>query len=64
MKDEDKSQAQLICELRQMRQRVTRLERERAQYKQMAETDPYYNTPEMFASVDAVTERASTAMKH
>ncbi len=57
MKDEDKSQAQLICELRQIRQQTARLERERAQYKQMAETGPYYNTPEMFASVDAVTER-------
>ena len=57
MKDEHKTQAQLISELRQARQHVTRLERECAQYKQMAESDPYYNTPEMFASVDAVTER-------
>ena len=57
MKDEDKTQAQPISELRQMRQRVARLERERVQYKRMAETDPYYNSPDMFASVDAVTER-------
>ena len=57
MKDEHKTQAQLISELRQARQHVTRLERECAQYKQMAESDPYYNTPEMFDSVDAVTER-------
>ena len=57
MKDEDKNQAQLIRELRQMRQRVASLERERAQFKRMAETDPYYNSPDMFASADAVTER-------
>ena len=57
MKDGDKTQAQLIGELRQMRPRVASLERERAQYKRMAETDPYYNSPEMFASADAVTER-------
>ena len=50
-------QAQLIGELRQMRQRVASLERERVQFKRMAETDPYYNSPEMFASADAVTER-------
>ena len=57
MKDENKTQTQLIRELREMRERVTQLERERSQYKQMADSDPYYNTPEMFASVDAETER-------
>jgi hypothetical protein len=37
MKDEAKMQAQPISELRQMRQRVASLERERAQFKRMAE---------------------------
>ena len=45
MKDENKTQAHLIRELREMRERVTRLEQERAQYKQMADSNPYYNTP-------------------
>ena len=57
MKDENKTKAQLICELQEMRNCVTRLERERAQYKQMADSDPYYNTPEMFASIDTETEK-------
>lgn len=57
MKDENKSQAELIDELQEMRKRVIQLERERAQYKQMAQADPYYNTPEMFASVDTQSER-------
>ena len=57
MKDEAKMQAQPISELRRMRQRVASLERERAQFKRMAETDPYFNSPDMFASVDSVTER-------
>lgn len=57
MKDEKKNQAQLIRELRAAREQLTELERERDQYKQMADSDPYYNTPEMYASIDTDTER-------
>ena len=57
MQDDGRTQSQLKSEIRQLRQRVARLERERAHFKQIADGDPYYNGPDMFASADAVAER-------
>ena len=57
MQDEGRTQAQLKSEIRRLRQRVTKSERERAHFKQIADGDPFYNGPDMFASADAVSER-------
>ena len=57
MQAEDGKQSQRNSEIRRLRQRVTKLERERAHFKQIADGDPYYNGPDMFASADAVSER-------
>ena len=57
MQEEDGKQSQRNSEIRRLRQRVTKLERERAHFKQIADGDPYYNGPDMFASADAVSER-------
>ena len=57
MQEEDGKQSQRNSEIRRLRQRVARLERERAHFKQIADGDPYYNSPDMFASADAVAER-------
>ncbi|MCZ6676972.1 MAG: PAS domain S-box protein, partial [Candidatus Poribacteria bacterium] len=66
MKDEDKTKAQLINELAEMRQRMTELEQVEARHKQLLEQleksemayyDLYYNAPDMFVSVDAATEK-------
>ena len=64
MKDEDKSKAQLIDELVEMRQRVAELEQADARYKGTLESleqsgrtyyDLYDNAPDMFVFVDAKT---------
>ena len=64
MKDEDKTKAQLIDELEEMRQRVAELEQAGAQYKGTLESleqsgrtyyDLYDNAPDMFVFVDAKT---------
>ena len=64
MKDKDKSKAQLIDELVEMRQRVAELEQADARYKGTLESleqsgrtyyDLYDNAPDMFVFVDAKT---------
>ena len=57
MQKEDGKQSQRNSEIRRLRQRVARLERDRDKFKRMSQTDPYYNGPDMFASADAVSER-------
>ena len=57
MQAEDEKQSQRNSEIRRLRQRVARLERDRDKFKRMSEADPYYNGPDMFASADAVSER-------
>ena len=66
MKDEDKAQAQLISELRQIRRRVAEFEQGQVRYKQFLDEyeesvmeyfDLYFNAPDMFVSVDAQTEK-------
>ena len=65
MKDEDKAQAQLISELRQMRRRVAEFEQDQVRYKQFLDEyeesvtehfDIYYRAPDMFVLVDAQAE--------
>lgn len=56
MQAEDGKHSQRNIEIRRLRQRVARLERDRDKFKRMSEADPYYNGPDMFASADAVSE--------
>ena len=57
MKGKHNIQTRPTSDLRRLRKRVARLEREKAHFRRMAASDPYFNLPDMCASVDAVTKR-------
>ena len=64
--DEEKSQAQLVKELRQIRQRVEEFEQDQVRYKQLLDEyeesmtkyfDIYFHAHDMLVSVDVETEK-------